>query len=312
MKLKSVLIDAACERSYTLSKLRFRKRLRRTWRANRNAPVIVHTMAKVGSTGIRNAIEKAVNDRLVFNTHFLSENVITRLEETSKSLFHSQRERLSLPLLWRSEFLREQLITAENKDKWKFISLTRDPVARNISAFFQNIFITPGTSNETIRINSPLYDIDTEVSIQDTELLVELFLTKWADHTGPADFFERDFVEFLGLDVYAQAFDHNKGYQIYAENGINAIIIKLENITVTTNAVLANFLGLPGIDLKNENVSAAKPFGELYKRFISGIRLSDNYLDEMYGSRYAQHFYTPEELGKFRRRWAVNGNHPER
>ncbi len=304
MTLKRDLVDAACKRSYALSKLRFTKRLRRNWNACPKAPVVVHTMGKVGSTSVCNAIAKAQRERLVFHTHFMSDYIITRLEADSKALFRAHQEQLSLPLLWRSEFLHQRIKAASDTGEWKFVTLTRDPVARNVSAFFENIYVTPGRSRGTVQVAAPLYDIDTEIGIDDTDVLVELFLTQWSDHSGPAQFYQREFAQVLGLDVYAQPFDHHRGYQIYTKNGINALLIRLEDMDRATSRVLEAFLELPGIDLSHENTSADKPYGDLYKKLIARLKLNDAYLDEMYGSRYARHFYTADELDAFRARWA--------
>ncbi len=304
MTLKADLADAACKRSYVLSKLRFTKRLRRKWKARAKAPVVVHTMGKVGSTSVCNAIAQAQDERPVFHTHFLSDYIITRLEADSKALFRSHQEQLSLPLLWRSAFLQQQIKAAADTGEWKFVTLTRDPVARNVSAFFENIYLTPARSNGTIHVAAPLYGIDTEIPAGDTDILVELFLTRWSDHAGPAQFYEREFGQVLGLDLYAQAFDHASGYQIYAGNGVNALLIRLEDMNGSINRVLEDFIEVPGIELTHENPSAGKPYGDLYKNLIARLRLDDDYLDEMYGSRYARHFYTAAELGRFRRRWS--------
>ena len=303
-KLKRVITGYACKRSYTFSKLRFLKQLRRKWKSTKSSPIVVHTMGKVGSTTVLNAVQNLAGDRLVFHTHYLAKEITDPIELRCKTMFHSHRTQLPLKLLWRSEFLYHQLLNAGSKqDKWKFITLTRDPVARNISAFFENVFITPRGTDETIKVFSPFYNIDTETNIQDTEKLIELFFSKWADHHGPADFFEREFKGILGLDLYAKDFPRQHGYQIYSGNKADAILIRLEDFNSTTSTALAKFLGIQGIDLLCQNMTTIKPYGHVYKKIISNIKLDNSYLDEMYGSRYAKHFYTSEEIAGFRRRW---------
>ena len=39
-----------------------------------------------------------------------------------------------------------------------------------------------------------------------------------------------------------------------------------------------------------ENMTRVKPYGEHYRKFVEEARLPDEYLDGMYGSKYAQHY----------------------
>lgn len=53
-------------------------------------------------------------------------------------------------------------------------------------------------------------------------------------------------------------------------------------------------------------VSSQKPYAQAYKALKQNIRFDDDFLDMMYNSKYAQHFYTAEELEQFRARWGVS------
>jgi hypothetical protein len=56
--------------------------------------------------------------------------------------------------------------------------------------------------------------------------------------------------------------------------------------------------------IERENASADEPYAEAWSHFIDRIRIPDAYLDVMYGSRLARHFYTASEIEAFRARWS--------
>jgi len=53
--------------------------------------------------------------------------------------------------------------------------------------------------------------------------------------------------------------------------------------------------------------SAEKPYSEAYGEFLRRVVLNEDYVDRLLGSKYARHFYSPEELGRFRTKWLRNG-----
>ena len=53
------------------------------------------------------------------------------------------------------------------------------------------------------------------------------------------------------------------------------------------------------------NTAEDKSYADLYKAFRRELRLPDAYLDRVYGSRSAHHFYSPAELVAFRRKWSA-------
>ena len=92
-------------------------------------PVLVWQMGKVGSSTIVNSLHQARFDGAVFHVHVLSGALIGRGE-----LFKKAVRQGTVAYLY-NVALRE-LLCGGNR-RWKIISLVREPVGRNISAFFQ-------------------------------------------------------------------------------------------------------------------------------------------------------------------------------
>ena len=67
---------------------------------------------------------------------------------------------------------------------------------------------------------------------------------------------------------------------------------------------LARFLGMPeNLKVAQENVGSNKEYKAQYVRALNELKLAPETLDMAYGSRMARHFYLPDEIAEFRRRW---------
>ena len=58
-------------------------------------------------------------------------------------------------------------------------------------------------------------------------------------------------------------------------------------------------------NLLNLNLAIQKPYAEVYKKFIDTIEFPSSYVEKVYSSRFAQHFYTGQEINMFRKKWRI-------
>lgn len=171
----------------------------------------------------------------------------------------------------------------------RFISLVRDPVGRNVSAFFENYRHLVG---EKYR------DSDMEVG-----RMIDRFLTSYP-HEVPLTWFDHEVRDTLGIDVFAQPSPAEPGWMTAENPPFRLLVLKLEADDVVLAKALGSFVGVDDLELVRANVGAEKEYAKDYAEFKRRIRLPGEYLDRMYGSRYAKHFYTDEELASFRKRWS--------
>jgi hypothetical protein len=135
--------------------------------------VIVHSMGKVGSSTVFESINHANINFIAYHTHSLTESALN-------AQYNALKQK-GLPLglhLYHGKMISK--FKNEVKDfKWKVITLVREPISRNISAFFQNIekhvpnlkrkCVSQININELIQIflglnnNIPLKWIDSEI-----------------------------------------------------------------------------------------------------------------------------------------------------
>lgn len=242
-------------------------------------PILIYQMGKVGSSSILEALT-ALN-LSVIHLHTLNQRNIVAAED------RSAKRGLSLPAHIRaSKRVRAKLIG--HGKPLRIVTAVRDPIARNISAYFQNL--------NTFRQRKK--DFDTA----ELEGMMKQFV-KVYPHDLPLGWFDTEIKEILGVDVYEYPFPQTAGTQIIQQNEIRILILRAETPDETKVRALRAFLDIPEMVIEPKNVGANKDYSEYYNHFLECIRLPNEYINKMYESRYAKHFYTPEEILKFRERW---------
>ncbi len=206
--------------------------------------------------------------------------------------------------------------------KIKIITGVREPVAQNISFFFQQ--------------NTRFYDIPeywkdggdvqflwdkwiSNVLGNDVQLrrksiegkentnfdYMEYIHAIYDNIVTVQYFFERNFEKYNGINVYDYSFDQEQGYSIIREGNIEVFIYQLEKLNAVKDS-MGEFLGLKNFELKNENVGAQKWYAPAYRQALEELKLSREYVEYCYGSRLARHFYSNKDIEQFKRRWSKN------
>ena len=188
------------------------------------------------------------------------------------------------------------------------MTLTREPVGRNISAFFENLNVVAAAEPGKFIISSDYYEIEpTEVAINDIGALCELFYSR-ARHDSPLRFFDREIRDIFGIDVLKTGFLSEKGYQIYSGDDADLLVIRLESLAECAAQAFSEFLGIEDFQVINRNIGARKEYAPLYDAFKRGVAVSTGYADDLYDSKYMQTFYTSDETAAFRARWVTDND----
>lgn len=116
--------------------------------------------------------------------------------------------------------------------------------------------------------------------------------------------FDMHFRDGLGIDVFEHDFDAQRGHSAFSDGRFDVLVLKLERPDADKQAAIAEFLDYDDFELRRYNTSQDRDYAEKYARFKKSVDLPERYLDEMYESRYARHFYTEEEISEFRCRWS--------
>jgi hypothetical protein len=242
----------------------------------KGAPIVVFAMAKSGSTAVAVAV-RAAGFGPVFHVHDLDPDF---LQEEERQYYWSGRP----ARVWDAQSLLARTPTTDAP--WRVVSLVRDPIAQSVSAFFQ-----PGVRRGYVHPNSTVGSL-----LETFDNRLEYLPLHWFEsHLQPA----------FGIDVYASEFDPEKGYEIIETPEVKLLLLRCEGFNVAPHA-LAELLGMTRpIDVPWANVGAEKEYGKLYGPFIEAVRPAPEVIERTYSSRLVQHFYSPEEIERFRSKWST-------
>jgi hypothetical protein len=260
--------------------------------------LIIHQMGKVGSTTINASLRAAGvrKEMSVAQTHFLSDEgrAFVRGLEVEALGGEQNLTRRDIRLRVRDDLLARTLADMRRKgDHCWVITLVRDPVAANLSGYFQQNMWWPRELREACEAGTP----GCQAALQ------ERFLS-WYPHETPLRWFDMEMKPVFGIDVFSTPFDRERGFQIYEGDFATLLLIKLERLNDVGGRALSEFLRRDQLSLVQANTGGDKWYGALYDEFKRTVPLPAGYLDRMYGSPYALQFYTPEEIARFRQSWA--------
>lgn len=228
-----------------------------------NTPIIIYQMGKVGSSSIRHSLELS-GVCPVFHTHSIGPS---HGETFVSRMLHNN-------------------IIAKNKEA-KFISLVREPISRNISAFFENFKRDTGISYEQSDLTIPE--------------LTQLFL-KGYDHSIPLEWFDKNIKNNLGIDVYNYPVKE-KGTLTIQNNCFELLVIKSEIDNQVKQKCIADFLNLENFKIVNVNEGTKKKYSKIYRSFLKDADLPRSYIEEMCLSKYFKHFYSDNEIKDVMSKW---------
>ena len=140
----------------------------------------------------------------------------------------------------------------------------------------------------------------------DNQQLLNVFLEKFA-HNQPLEWFNGEIKDVFGPDVFDHPFKKQRGYQIIRSGNIDLLLLKLEQLNACYQQAFQEFLGVDIPELKNTHVTELDPAKPMYADFVKNTSFPEHYLDRMYSSDFAQHFYSEDEISVFRDKWS--GSH---
>lgn len=233
------------------------------------AEVFIYQMGKVGSSTLFNSIKNSAQ----FHNYD---------KDAPQKYFAKSKIGIYRSIRWKAFYwstkIRIKYLEKKGK-KIKIISMARDPVARNISAFFQ--VLEKGKKYKT-------------------DKLINDFFNK-TYHEVPLNWFDIELKRHFGIDIYKYKFPKEKGFYIIKYKNIELLLLKLEMFNQCLNDI-KNFIG-EDFEIKNENISEKKWYSDMYKDFKKEIIFPKEYLEKMYRSKFTNHFYTEEEINRFYSKW---------
>lgn len=251
------------------------------YRKLKNRIVIIHTLGKVGSSTVYRELKKISPWNNIFHTHFLSDEWLNvRLKDGNH--FDSNQKAAKKVFSYLEHY--------PNNKKF-IISLVREPVSREVSNFMQN----------------PKDFLDSDILSYSIDDLQKEYLKNLSyDYT--LDWFDSEFLNYTGFDVYSRPFDKENGYSIYQHGDFMVLIIKLEKLNDCFSESMKEFLGLDLNLSRNSNQSSQKNISGVYYELKNSLRFTEFELNETYSHKYVTHFYTEDEIMFFKNKWSKKNN----
>jgi hypothetical protein len=242
--------------------------------------VLVYQMGKVGSRSIFYALQSS-REFEVFHLHRMLPSANCR--QILHSLNCANLESAINERTWLELF--EKLILAEREVY--VISGTREPIARNMSAYFQN------------------YDL-AALRENNMEAVASKFIDTYS-HDTPLRWFSEQFHKVLGIDVYAEPFNREAGFGTYTRRNTRALVLTAEADNAAKHAIISEFLESNSVGaLDNRNVGSRKDYRNEYSEFKESIRFPEALVEWLFSSAYMENFYTEKAISALRSKYEYN------
>jgi hypothetical protein len=235
-------------------------------RIQKGTPVFVFQMGKVASSSIQYSINKYYNGYSV-----------------QAHKFSSDHHELNVRKLY-------QYYHSTSNQAIKIITLIREPISRNVSAFFENF--KRETGKEFKQSNFTVNE------------LKHLFLENF-NHNVPLFWIDNNIKKYFKIDVYTEKFSDG-GYQFYKLDNIELLLMKHDLADNTKEQLIKSYLNIKEFKLINKNIGNNKTYGFSYTAFKKNVKLPDDYLNKMRKSKYFNHFYSKEEIDDVISKWKEN------
>jgi hypothetical protein len=255
-------------------------------------PLIIYQMGKVGSETIERSLLACNLGRPICRAHAL---VPEHLQNGLRAVGMSQREYFKRSThAFRAKYLARELSRDLYRGHWQVITMVRDPVAQNISSFFQTIDMHVSDFEERAKTG--------RISTQE---LMDIFLARFPVDGIYNKWFDVEMRKSLDIDVYASRFQPETGYKVYHEPHVDLLLLRLEDLDRCAAEAFNEFLRIPDFKILRKNESERKSYHRLYKEFREHGVFPKVYVDAVYGSKYARHFYSDAELTQFKSRLRI-------
>ncbi len=240
-----------------------------------NDVIAIYTLGKVGSSTIYRTLKRYWFTPHVYHVHFLRQEAIQALEGTP---VYEVNHRMTVPFWWALKNIKPQRV--------HYISLIREPIGREISNVFEN----------------PHSYFEEDVSTLNSDFILKRFIER-VDFTYYENWFDDEFKAYTGINIYDHPFDREKGWQILEFQDKRVLLMTLESFKTTGAQALSRFLGIRIPELINANEGEQKTSKDQQRNLKEAIRFSEEQLDQIYGSPVVQHFYSSEDVERFKLNW---------
>ncbi len=253
-------------------------------------------MGKVGSTTVHRSLSGADLGVEIHKVHYLSDEGVRE----GKAFYENLAQTVPFPHEETTMKLREQI--EERMDAhWRVVTLVREPIARDVSQFFQLLDL----------LHPELIDNEGNPKTERiARALTAQFMNYDETKSYTCTWFDKEIKKVFGIDVFRYPFNHQDGFTIIRQNNLDLLILRLEDLNRNFCTSFKRFLDReqPITMVRASSRSSQKletVYREpVYDELLGSIKIPKALCEKVYKSKYATHFYEPQEIEAFVRRWS--------
>lgn len=249
------------------------------------------SMPKCGGSSIYATLLHSFPEAEIIHLHFYSSQGLQRYTEFAGNPEYPlgpDRLRLTVERATSARTLMNHL----DPRNLLFLSGVREPVSLAISTFFQAFYLPDHPQ--------PNYTVD------EIREKIETSNDSWFSWAELDQWFDSELKLASGHDVFDRPFPKEKGYEVFSKGGNSLLLYRLENMDTILDAISELTWVPPSVlNLQKTNIGEKKSYGTAYHHVVSNLKFSASFLDRVYSSRYATHFYSASELASFKSRWSM-------
>jgi hypothetical protein len=176
----------------------------------RTRPLLVYQMGKVGSTAVAAALGEVLDNRPVMHFHRLADDVLTQNDAQLARRFCDDHSIGIDPGHLRARYITDRLEFWARQGGVDVITMSREPVERDLSAMFQWLPVRYPAVAERLRrqLEWPQLDAALRALFVDGSINNDSF-----------DWFDRKLRAVTDIDIFSTPFDAVAGFHIYERVG---------------------------------------------------------------------------------------------
>ncbi len=264
---------------------------------NTSSVILVYQMGKVGSMSTYLTLKKNLPDQAIYHIHNLNSENFSKIWEQIQLNQHYHSFAFGHSCM--TKYLSEHIEEIKGQKNIKIITGVREPIARNISWFFQIIHCECVFPQFFRKYQEGLITMDD---------IINKFWAQNFVYGKQYDWFEEELEAVFGIDIASIDFPKEKGYAIanFPDQNVEVLVLKLEKLDSCLKEALETFLGIENLDCERfDRVDFLEGDDYLiYENLRKSLTFTDEYIEEIYSQPLVRHFYTDEEINKFKRKWS--------
>jgi len=265
----------------------------------RRTPTLVYSVERSGSVALLHSLQS--HGVFAIGAHYFS------FEKPELSPEKSGQQRISGSAAWASKH-----IVAKRKPA-KVISMVRSPIDNMLSTFAREYYGEQASGHaESIRKPSPK-----EIS--------DDFRQNYLDsnrYQHPLTWFETEFRQTLGIDIYQHPFDKQRRFARFREEAYDVLVLGTELDDEVKSQLVSDFVGIANFEISDASLASqtsasnkqnrlppGKPgkhtaYAEKYQTLKQQVQIPMEYLDAIVDSCYVQHFFSEEDREAIRLKYS--------